>query len=447
MAEPAASPPFLYWSVYRTVYLCRCPDRYVVRGDAAAGKLALSRRAAWPCRGTPQPLSAQIAVAEEATQGNLRLLAVRPAPALGETTRIMFADPGLGESESRAIFVDPIALRVKGDMTVYGTSGILPLRQWIDYAHRSLLLGDSGRLYSELAASWMWVAALGGIALWAMTRPKRRLNNALQNHRRLHVTLGWGLLVGMLLFSATGLTWSQWAGGNVDKMRAAFGWLTPQVNTQLHGEMPMTHDPHAGHHMDAMAMAQHQPALQLAQFDQALAAARQAGLNASRLEIRPPVSDDRAWTVNEIDRRWPTQVDAVAIDGATMQVVDRTRFADFPLMAKLTRWGVDFHMGILFGLANQLLLVGFGCALCVTIGVGYRLWWIRRPPQAAWDPARSLLQAWLSLAWPARSLVLGLAFALGLAMPLMGASLLLFIAVDYLRWRAATAMRMMKSSD
>ena len=54
--------------------------------------------------GTPQPLSAQIAVAEEATQGNLRLLAVRPAPALGETTRIMFADPGLGESESRAIF-------------------------------------------------------------------------------------------------------------------------------------------------------------------------------------------------------------------------------------------------------------------------------------------------------------------------------------------------------
>ncbi|MEK5764937.1 PepSY-associated TM helix domain-containing protein, partial [Acinetobacter junii] len=87
-----------------------------------------------------------------------------------------------------------------------------------------------------------------------------------------------------------------------------------------------------------------------------------------------------AWTVNEIDRRWPTQVDAVAIDGATMQVVDRTRFADFPLMAKLTRWGVDFHMGVLFGLVNQLLLVGFGCALCVTIGVGYRLWWIRRPP-------------------------------------------------------------------
>ncbi len=200
--------------------------------------------------------------------------------------------------------------------------------------------------------------------------------------------------------------------------------------------------------MDAMAMAQHQPALQLAQFDQALAAARQAGLNASRLEIRLPVSDDRGWTVNEIDRRWPTQVDAVAIDGATMQVVDRTRFADFPLMAKLTRWGVDFHMGILFGLANQLLLVGFGCALCVTIGVGYRLWWIRRPPQAAGiRRIRCCRRGCRSPGLP-EALVLGLAFALGLAMPLMGASQpAAFIAVDYLRWRAATAMRMMKSSD
>ena len=286
------------------------------------------------------------------------------------------------------------------------------------------------------------MAALGGIALWAMTRPKRRLNNALQNHRRLHVTLGWGLLVGMLLFSATGLT-SQWAGGNVDKMRAAFGWLTPQVNTQLHGEMPMTHDPHAGHHMDAMAMAQHQPALQLAQFDRRW---RRPVRRAERQPAGDPSASVRRprRTVNEIDRRWPTQVDAVAIDGATMQVVDRTRFADFPLMAKLTRWGVDFHMGILFGLANQLLLVGFGCALCVTIGVGYRLWWIRRPPQAA-GSGRSLLQAWLSLA-PARSGAWA-GVCPGLAMPLMGASLLLFIAVDYLRWRAATEMRMIKSSD
>ncbi len=397
--------------------------------------------------GEKQPLSAQIAVAKEATQNNLRLQAVRPGITVGETTRVMFADPQLGESENRAIFVDPVTLRVKGDLTVYGTSGILPLRQWIDYAHKSLLLGDGGRLYSELAASWMWVAALGGIALWAMTRPKRRINNRLQNTRRLHVTLGWMLLVGMLLFSATGLTWSQWAGGNVDKMRAAFGWLTPQVNTQLHGGEAMPHDPHAGHHMDHMAMNEPQVKVTAEQFDGVLRAAQGAGLTASKLEIRPPKSAGMAWTVNEIDRSWPTRVDAAAIDGATLQVVDRTRFADFPLMAKLTRWGVDFHMGILFGLANQLLLVAFGAALCVMIVVGYRLWWIRRPAHGAFNPAQTLVQAWLGLNSAARALALLIALLLGLTIPLMGVSLAACLIVDYLRWRAATTMRLAKSAD
>ena len=293
----------------------------------------------------------------------------------------------------------------------------------------------------------MWVAALGGIALWAMTRPKRRINNRLQNTRRLHVTLGWMLLVGMLLFSATGLTWSQWAGGNVDKMRAAFGWLTPQVNTQLHGGEAMPPDPHAGHHMAHMAMDEPQVKVTADRFDSVLQVAQAAGLTASKLEIRPPKSAGMAWTVNEIDRSWPTRVDAVAIDGETLQVVDRTRFSDFPLMAKLTRWGVDFHMGLLFGLANQLLLVAFGVALCIMIIVGYRLWWIRRPTQSAFNPAQTLVQAWLGLSVAARALALLIALLLGLAVPLMGVSLAACLVVDYLRWRAASAMRLAKSVD
>jgi uncharacterized iron-regulated membrane protein len=91
----------------------------------------------------------------------------------------------------------------------------------------------------------------------------------------------------MLLFSATGLTWSQWAGGNVDKMRAAFGWLTPQVNTQLHSAMPMPHDPHAEHHMGHGQMRRRR---RRRAFDRVLTIARAAGLDASKLEIRPPAA-------------------------------------------------------------------------------------------------------------------------------------------------------------
>ncbi|MEX0631366.1 PepSY domain-containing protein [Serratia ureilytica] len=65
-------------------------------------------------------------------------------------------------------------------------------------------------------------------------------------------------------------------------------------------------------------------------------------------------------TVTEVDRSWPTQVDAVAIAPQSFAVVDQVRFDTFPLIAKLTRWGIDAHMGILFGLPNQLLLAAFG---------------------------------------------------------------------------------------
>ncbi|MEB6380020.1 PepSY domain-containing protein [Leclercia adecarboxylata] len=388
-------------------------------------------------QGTARPLAEQIAVAEKVTGGELRLHAVRPGLSAGETTRVMYADPTLDASENRAIFIDPVSLDVRGDMTVYGTSGILPLRQKIDYLHRSLMLGDMGRLYSELAASWMWIAALGGVALWFYTRPKRRINNRFQNRRRLHVTLGWSLLVGMLLFSATGLTWSQWAGGNVDKLRAEMNWLTPQVNTQLHGPAQAA-DPHADHHSHHMTMPMPQMKPDPALYDGVLKAANAAGIDATKLEIRPAKNGAQAWTVTEIDRSWPTQVDAVAVDPASLQVIDQTRFTDYPLMAKLTRWGVDFHMGVLFGLPNQLVLIAFGLALCVMIVWGYRMWWMRRPRQTATDPAQTLYQSWLALPLWGRVVSFTIAVLLGLAMPVMGCSLALFVVIDWLRWRAAS---------
>ncbi|SUE06693.1 Uncharacterized iron-regulated membrane protein [Pantoea agglomerans] len=48
----------------------------------------------------------------------------------------------MAHPESRSLFIDPYTLQVKGDMTVYGTSGVLPLRMWLDQLHRGLLLGD-----------------------------------------------------------------------------------------------------------------------------------------------------------------------------------------------------------------------------------------------------------------------------------------------------------------
>lgn len=396
-------------------------------------------------QGAPKPLSAQIAAARASVGQTEKIYAVRPAPGATDTTRVQFVSPGLGASESRSVFINPYTLQVKGDMTVYGTSGVLPLRMWIDQLHRGLLLGDFGRNYSELAASWLWIAALGGLALWLSARPRRQKKKAQGRFavaRHWHITLGLILLLGLLFFSATGLTWSQWAGDNVNKMRTALGWLTPQVTTTLDRSAPAAPvDPHADHHasmgdmdMSGMPVKKTDGNRADGDWDHVLSAARAAGIEADKLELRQPKNAGSAWTVTEIDRSWPTRVDAVSVRPDNFAIIDHVRFKDFPLVAKLTRWGVDAHMGILFGLANQLILAAFGLGLCAMIALGYRMWWLRRPAAPSVNPSQTLVASWLALPHAWKAAVFAVALALGYCLPVMGVSLLMFMAVDIVRW-------------
>ncbi|ACS85637.1 PepSY-associated TM helix domain-containing protein [Musicola paradisiaca] len=398
--------------------------------------------------GEAKPLSAQVAAARHYAGEALNVYAVRPSPQSTETTRVQFVSGSLGPSESRSVFVDPYSLAIKGDMTVYGTSGVLPLRLWLDQLHRGLLLGDLGRNYSELAASWLWVAALGGVVLWRGTRPRRaakKIRGRFAVSRHWHITLGLMLVIGLLFFSVTGLTWSQWAGDNIDKMRSSLNWLTPQVRTDINAESPVgVADPHAEH---SAGIAMPMPGMDMAgmshpatvnrpdgDWDKVLDAARAAGISAQKVELRQPKAMGKAWTVTEVDRRWPTQVDAVSVNPKNFAIVDHVWFEQFPLAAKLTRWGVDAHMGILFGVPNQLILVFFGLGLCSMIVLGYRMWWLRRPAVARMNPLDTLCGAWLSLTVLQKSLVWVMAALLGYALPVMGISVLLFMSVDIWRW-------------
>ena len=385
--------------------------------------------------GPTRPLAEQIAVARASLNGDATLTAVRPAPAPGSNSRVLFSQPELNDGESLAVFVDPVSLEIKGQLVSYGSSGILPLRIALDYLHRHLMLGEAGRLYSELAASWLWIAALSGVLLWWRSRranrgPRRRL-------RRWHSLIGLWIMAGLLFFSATGLTWSKWAGGNIDTLRSRLNWVTPSVSLQLTGPAVAV-DEHAGHHGHPAQPAPMPIPINPALFDPVLTTARAAGIDAGLLEIRPAQQTGTAWLVREVDRSWPTQVDSVAVDPQQMRVTSRADFAQFPLVAKLIRWGIDAHMGVLFGLANQLLLAAFGLGLLVMILLGYRMWWRRRPAPGA----LLLSQAWRRLNPASRIVTLVLALTLGLSLPVMGASLLVFLLVDTLRYRLAASTRL-----
>lgn len=395
-------------------------------------------------RGTPATLARQIEAAQDAAGITAEPAAVRPATGPGATTRVMFSDPGNGPSEHCALFIDPVTLAVRGDMTVYGTSGALPLRTAIDQFHRGLLLGDVGRLYSELAASWLWLVALGGALLWWQRRRATRAEPAGQRLRRRHATLGMTALVGLVFFSATGLTWSQYAGGNIAELRHAWGWGTPSVSTTLDAAPAAAgQDAHAAHHASEPAAADQTFQLAPTAFDRAYDAARTAGIDAAKIEMVPPTSAHQAWKIREIGREWPTQVDQVALDPVSFAVTDRADFAAFPLAAKLTRWGIDLHMGVLFGVVNQLVLIAFAGSLATLICWGYLMWWRRRPaaPARSTFQPQTLTSIYRSLSWRSRLILLVVAVALGSALPVMGASLVLFVAIDWLRWRVGSSTR------
>ncbi|MGW1746952.1 PepSY-associated TM helix domain-containing protein [Streptomyces sp. NPDC002092] len=370
---------------------------------------------------TKLPISQQVTAARKAhPEGTLS--AVRPSPEADVTTRVMLSGvKGVDPDHTLAVFVDPYTGKVRGALEQYGSTGALPLRTWIDEFHRDLQLGDTGRLYSELAASWLWVIAGGGLMLWFSRRRALRKVRGTSGRRRtlgLHGTVGVWAAAGFIFLSATGLTWSAYAGANIDTLRTSLGQATPSVSATAGGE-------HAGHSASATTgSGQHGVGL-----DEVLAAARAKDLT-DPVEIVPPADANSAYVVRQVQRSWPEKQDSVAVDPATGKVTDELRFADYPLLAKLTRWGIDLHTGILFGLVNQIALMLLALSLILLIVWGYRMWWQRgrgstfgRPvPRGAWQqvPPQLLVPAVAVIA------------VLGYFVPLLGIPLAAFIAVDVL---------------
>ncbi|MEU0026872.1 PepSY-associated TM helix domain-containing protein [Streptomyces sp. NPDC006335] len=365
------------------------------------------------------PLSEQVAAARKAhPEGTVS--AIRPSPAADATTRVLLSGvKGVDPAHTLAVFVDPYTGKVRGALEQYGSTGALPLRTWIDEFHRDLHLGENGRLYSEFAASWLWVIAGGGIVLWFSRRRALRKVRGTSGRRRtlgLHGSVGVWAAAGFFFLSATGLTWSTYAGANIDELRTSLGQSTPSVSAAAGGD-------HSGHGASASAGdAEHGVGL-----DKVLAAARAEGLG-DPVEIVPPADESSTYVVRQVQRSWPEKQDSVAVDPTSGQVTDTLRFAHYPLLAKLTRWGIDLHTGVLFGLVNQIALMLLALSLVLLIVLGYRMWWQRgrglafgRPiPRGAWQQV------------PPQLLVPGVVVVavLGYFVPLLGIPLAGFIVAD-----------------
>jgi uncharacterized iron-regulated membrane protein len=386
--------------------------------------------------GQARPLAEQVAAARAAHPGGT-LASVIPPVEPTDTTKVVFSLPELGEKQ-HTVYVDPYTNTVRGTLTTW--FGETPLMTWIDDLHRNLHLGDLGRHYSELAASWLWVLVLGGLTLWLNRQwsGRRRLRRTVlpdlaaargvRRTRSWHAATGVWLTVGLLALSATGLTWSRYAGARFDLLQNGLNAHSPTLDTTLPGAAG-SGQPTGGHHEAGTAAGGPADA---ADIDRVVVTARQTGLTGP-IEVTLPTEPGTAWLVAQNDGTWPVHFDSAAIDPATATVVARSDFADWPVLAQLSKLGVRFHMGYLFGLINQLILLALGVGLLCVIVWAYRMWWQRRPTRTdraaplGTPPARGAWRRVHPVALTAWVLIVG---AIMWAMPLLGVSLLAFLAID-----------------
>lgn len=391
-----------------------------------------------PESGRPIALDDQAAAAQNAFPA-LTMTGMRPAADPGESTRVYFADPSLDAELQRAVFVDPYTGRVLGDEASW--LGYLPVSTWLDGLHRHLNLGEPGRVYSELAASWLWVVALGGVVLWLTkaaaerrrNRPGRvlRLDRSLKGRARTmnwHGTTGVWLLAALLFLSATGITWSTYAGEHVTELRSAMDWKRPALDTALTPTPAVAPEEHAGHTGHTAPVSGSGPV----DFDAVLQAAAGVGVHLP-LEVTLPAEPGQGIGVAEIEKPYRLTTNAASVDPATNTVTSEIDYwRDYSVIAMLADWGIRGHMGLLFGLLNQLLLLGIAVALVAVIAGGYRMWWQRRPTRgSAWAVGRPPVRGALRRLSPVTIGVLTVAaVAVGWLLPLLGISLATFVALD-----------------
>ncbi|MCG7240340.1 MULTISPECIES: PepSY-associated TM helix domain-containing protein [Corynebacterium] len=371
-------------------------------------------------QGSPRSLDEQIAAAQRQHPDGT-VVRVEPSEDPQETTRVLFDDSTAPNSSyTHAVFVDPVDLHITGELQQYGGSRALPFRTWASNGHRTLWLGEPGRLYAELAASWLGALSILGLYLWL----KRKQRNKKQPSKvlALHARVGAWLLPGFLFLTVTGLTWSLVAGTSIGKVREELNWKEPSVATSVAEAGASTgagehanHAEHVGHAGHAGHTGNHDAA-ELAGAQTAESTARSQGLTGV-LEMTPPEKPGDAWGVREARAAFKLRSDAVAVI-PNGEVIDRINSADWPLAAQLTSWLIQLHMGTLFGIYSQIALAVLALGLLVVSIAGLWMWWKK--------PRRSLPELKITPA------VLAGVVAYSIIAPLFGVSLLLFFVGDWI---------------
>ncbi|MEM6595742.1 MAG: PepSY domain-containing protein [Pseudomonadota bacterium] len=283
--------------------------------------------------------------------------------------------------------------------------------------HGELLLGDTGTKFVELAAHWSIVMFITGAYLWwprgqrslskAVSLPKGSPARGRSWWRETHLFTGMLATVLVVPIIVSGLPWTDVWGGGLSYVQEQTGQKSKSL--RFSRDVPNS----------TASEGQTIP------YAQVLEIAEAEGLVAP-YEMRPPKDGEAAFWLRSASVNRSDQTELI-IDQYTGALLKRHEFGDNPGMAKAVSWGISFHQGELYGWANVLQNT-LAALLAVVLSVsGFVAWWMRKPAGALGVPAAPDA----ALGTGMIVLVIGLA----ILFPLMGASLVVALILDWLLFR------------
>ncbi|MEG3175150.1 PepSY domain-containing protein [Sphingomonas sp. RB3P16] len=373
---------------------------------------------------------AQVAAALRAVPGGaLRKYVVPEAP--GRAVRVLVSR---GETVSR-VYVDPRSLAVLR----VADEEWRPFRV-IFHLHGELLAGAVGSYLVEIAACWAIVMLASGLYLWwpsgrsglaGVVYPRLRGGRRLF-WRDLHATTGIWVSLFALALIVTGLPWAKGWGGYLGEIRTLTGTTGRRpVDWTIGGKAPRA-DAMLGEHAGHAGMAMPAPPIRAGELARVIATVRPLAI-APPVLLLPPKTPGAPWSVASDAADRPLRSD-LQVDGASGRLVSRIDFAERHWIDRVIGYGVAGHEGALFGLANQILGTITALFLVILASSGAVLWWRRRPVGLLGAPIR------LSRPPVGGALVVAIV-ALGLYLPLFGATLLAVLLFDRFALRHLPATR------
>ncbi len=408
--------PFVIWlALTGTLYLWRPQIESWL--DRPYDRLPVATATASP--------DAQVAAAVAAVPGShLAKYGLPDAP--GHAVRILVSQHG----ELVRVYVDPASLRVL--KRVVEDHRLFPT---ISHLHGELMAGPAGSYLVETAACWAIVMILTGLYLW-WPRGRRGLGGVLWPRlggsdrlfwRDLHAVAGIWVSLAALGLILTGLPWARGWGGYLKEVRTVTHSTDGPVDWTIGGKPPAQQD-----HAEHAGMAMPAPPLPPGELARVIATARRLAV-APPVLVAPPRQPGLPWTVMSDAADRPLRAEA-RIEGVSGRVLSQKSFAQRHWIDRLIGYGIAVHEGALFGLANQIFGTLTALLLVMLAGSGAVMWWRRRPV--------GLLGVPLPLSRPRFGpLLIGAIVALGLYLPMFGASLIAVLLVERCVLRPLPASR------